>query len=164
MLVFGKITSIDEANARVKLLIPDLDDYETPGWIFVPQACTVKDKSYNIPAINTLVAAVLDDEMQDGCIIGSIYNDEDVCILGDKDIKYIIFEDGTQFKYDKTTSTCTVIASNISIQGDITLKGNLTASGDITDKVSSMQDMRDTYNSHTHTCPDGTTSTPDSSM
>ena len=102
--------------------------------------------------------------MQDGCLIGSIYNDEDVCILGDADTKYIVFEDGAQFKYDKTTSTCTVTASNINITGNVTVDGNLTPSGDITDETSSMQDMRDVYNSHTHTCPDGTTSTPANSM
>lgn len=166
MLVFGNIIAIDENSARVRLRIPDMDDYETPGWIFVPQACTVKDKSYNLPAINTLVAAVMDDEMQDGCLIGALYNDEDVCILGSENIKYIKFEDGAYFKYDKTTGFFEAKAPNkiylespiIEIKGDITNDGNFSSTGQVSDKKSSMQAMRDTYNSHTHTCPDGSTS------
>lgn len=164
MLIFGKVTAIDEENARVKLVVPDMDEWET-DWLFVPQACTVKDKSYNIPEINTLAAAILDEDMIDGCIIGALYNDVDTCILGDKNTKYIKFEDGSEFKYDKTTGICTIAAKNgFNFTGDINLDGSLTATGDISDKTSSMQDMRDIYNPHTHTCPDGTTSTPSGGM
>lgn len=163
MLIFGKVTALDEENARVKLTVPDMDEWET-DWLFVPQVCTVKDKSYSLPELNTLTAAVIDDEMIDGCILGSLYNDSDTCILGDKNVKYIKFEDGAAFQYDKSTGVCTITAGSINITGDVSITGNLTASGDITDKKSSMQDMRDVYNSHKHTCPDGTTSTPSGSM
>ncbi len=167
MLVFGNVIAIDEAKARVRLKLPDMDDYETPGWIFVPQACTVGDKSYNLPAINTLVAAVMDSEMQDGCLLGALYNDEDVCILGDKNVKYIKFEDGAYFKYDKTTGFFEGKAPNkiymeapvIELKGDVVNTGNFSSTGQVSDNKSSMQAMRDVYNSHTHTCPDGTTST-----
>ena len=168
MLVFGNVVAIDEKKARVRIRIPDMDNYETPGWIFVPQVCTVKDKSYNLPAINTLVAAVMDNEMQDGCILGALYNDEDVCILGDENIKYIKFEDGAYFKYDKTTGFMEAKspkkiyfeAPDIEIKGNVTNIGNFSSTGNITDKKSSMQDMRGIYNSHTHICPDGNTDTP----
>ena len=36
----------------------------------------------------------------DGCGLILLYNDEDVCILGDENVKYIKFEDGAYFKTD----------------------------------------------------------------
>lgn len=166
MLVFGNVIAIDEKLPRVRLRIPDMDNYETPNWIFVPQACTVKDKSYNLPAINTLVAAVMDDEMQDGCIIGALYNDEDVCILGNENLKYIAFADGGLIKYNKTESILEIaVPSEIDITvPKLTVYGDIYCKGDIYDKKSSIQAVRDIYNSHTHKCPDGTTSIAEEQM
>lgn len=172
MLVFGNVIAIDEKLPRVRLRLPDRDNYETPGWIFVPQVCTVKDKSYNMPAINTLVAAVMDDDLQDGCLIGALYNDEDVCILGDENVKYIRFEDGAFFQYDKTTGFFEAKAPNkihleapeIELKGEVTNTGNFSSTGNVSDKKSSMQAMRDIYNAHTHTCPDGKTGAPAKEM
>jgi phage gp45-like len=49
--------------------------------------------------------------------------------------------------------------------GNLEVTGNITATGDITDATSSMQSMRDTYNSHTHTGDSGgSTGAPSDSM
>ena len=100
MFVIGIVVAIDESSARVKLQIPEMDNFET-GWFFVPQACTVGDKSHNLPKSKTLVSACCSEDLQDGCIIGALYNDEDTCILGGENFKYIFFEDGTKIQYDK---------------------------------------------------------------
>lgn len=100
MFITGIVTATDESSARVKLQVPDMDNFET-GWFFVPQMCTVGDKSYNQVKTKTLVGACCSDDLQDGCIIGALYNDEDVCILGSESTKYIFFEDGTKIQYDK---------------------------------------------------------------
>ena len=99
MFITGIVTAIDESTARVKLQVPDMDNFET-GWFFVPQMCTVGDKSYNQVKTKTLVSACCSEDLQDGCITGALYNDEDVCILGGENIKYIFFEDGTKIQYD----------------------------------------------------------------
>ena len=77
---------------------------------------------------------------------------------------------GSSISADKETQPLTVMFRNIKLVGDIehsqtfTNTDGITSSGEVSDKTSSMQDMRNAYNSHTHTCPDGTTSTPNSSM
>ena len=88
MLVFGTVINIDEKLRRAKLRLPDFDDFET-DWFFIPQLCTKKDTSSTCLSLDTLCAAVCNDDMTDGCIIGAIYNDEDVVIIGDKNVKYI---------------------------------------------------------------------------
>lgn len=173
MLVFGNVIAMDEKCPRVKIKIPDMDNFET-DWIFVPQLCTVKDKSNNMYELDTLVAAILDDEMKDGVILGALYNDSDICILGDKNIKYIKFEDGTNIIYNKTEHILTadvqggiVLKSTTSIDMEapaINMNGEVVGTKNISDKNGSMQQIRDKYNSHTHTCPDGTTSSPSDKM
>ena len=163
MYVTGKISAIDDKMPRVKIDVPEFDNI-TSGWFFVPQNCTVKDKSYNTMAIDTLVAAACSDDLQDGCIIGALYNDTDVCVLSDDNVKYIFFEDGTKIKYDKNAHellinvvdkvTLNAVSSdfttNLNLVGNLNVTGNITATGDITDKAYSMAAMREQYNAHAH--------------
>lgn len=163
MFVKGIVIAIDTESPRVKLKLPDYDNFET-GWIFVPQLCTVKDKSHNQIAINTLVGACCTENLQDGCVIGALYNDEDICILSDENIKYIFFEDGTELKYDKSEHNLTInckgkvflnavqthFKTPLNITGDVIINGNITSTQEITDLTGSMTAIRNLYNSHTH--------------
>jgi len=156
MLVFG--TVIATRPHQVKLKLHEYDDFET-SWYFVPQLCTVKDKSSNSLAVNTEVAACVTEDFSDGCVIGALYNDNDVCILEDENVKLLSFEDGTIFKYDKTEHK-----HSIDVKGEIYVKAeskvifdcevemtkNLKVAKDVSDKKGTMQQMRDVYNPHTH--------------
>lgn len=164
MYITGKIAVIDNKMPRVKIEVAEYDNFLS-GWFFIPQNCTVKDKSYNTMALNTLVAAVCTDDLQDGCIIGALYNDEDVCVLSDDNKKYIFFEDGTKIMYDKSEKNLLIDAINtvnlkavqtnfkteLNINGNVNVAGDIKATGDITDKAYSMAQMRDKYDSHNHT-------------
>lgn len=164
MYVTGKIAVIDSEMPRVKIEVEEYDNFLS-GWFFVPQNCTVKDKSYNTMALNTLVAAVCTDDLQDGCVIGALYNDEDVCVLSDENKKYIFFEDGTKILYDKQEKNLLIDAVNtinlkavqtsfttdLKIKGNLDVDGDIKATGDITDKAYSMAQMRSKYGGHTHT-------------
>lgn len=164
MYITGKIIATDGTMPRVKIEVAEYDNF-TSGWLFIPQLCTVKDKAYNTMALNTLVAAVCTDDMQDGCIIGALYNDEDICIISDENKKYIFFEDGTKILYDKKEKDLLIDAINsvnlkavqtnfktdLNINGNLNVTGDIKADGDITDKAYSMAQMRNKYNSHKHT-------------
>ena len=149
MYVTGKIIAIDEKTARAKISIPEYDDI-TSGWFFIPQLCTVKDKSYSIMAINTLVGAVCCDDLSDGCIIGSLYNDEDICVIGDENQKYIFFEDGAKLKYDKLSHELTIIAQTTTMQTNLNVIGNITCSQNVSDSIGSMALIRTKHNAHIH--------------
>ena len=170
MLVFGEIIAIKGHQARLK--IPEHDNYET-DWFFVPQLCTVSDKASNVLEIGTLVGAVTTENFDDGCIIGALYNDQDICVTDDKNIKSIVFSDGTIIQYDKKEHIFTVnikeetqMASpkitvnaktsvnittpTLTLTGNLSVSGNISSGGQVSDVKSSMQDMRTTYNGHTH--------------
>ena len=156
MLVFGTVIATRPHQVRIK--IHEFDEFES-SWYFVPQMCTVKDKSSNSLAINTEVAACVTDDFEDGCIIGALYNDEDVCILEDENVKLLSFEDGTIFKYDKTEHKHTVdVKGQIYVKAtdkvifdcEVEMTKNLKVAKDVFDKKGSMQAMRDVYNPHTH--------------
>lgn len=152
MLAFGTVVNIDEKLHRVKLCLPQYDNFET-DWLFVPQLSTFKDKSSNLYPINTLCAAVCNDDMTDGCIVGAIYNDEDITVIGDENIKYIAFSDGALFQYDKENHVLDVIVpgrANIKAE-NLFVDGNIICSKDISDKNGTVQAIRDWSNKHLHT-------------
>lgn len=165
MYVIGTVIAIDDKMPRVKLKLPELDDFET-GWFFVPQMATVKDKSFNQIALNTLVGAVCTDDMQDGCIIGSLYNDEDICVLADENVKYIFFEDGAKLKYDKSSHELTIIAQTTTMQTNLNVIGNITCTQNVSDSVGSMALIRTKHNAHVHGNGNGgsNTTSPTESM
>lgn len=165
MLVFGTVINIDTKLLRAKLKLPQYDDFET-DWFFIPQLCTNKDKSSSLYSMDTLCAAVCNEDMTDGCIIGALYNDEDVNIIGDENIKYIAFSDGALFQYDKENHVLDVIIpGNVNIKADtLFIDGNIVCTKDISDKNGTIQAIRDAYNGHTHSCPDGKTSAPDAQV
>ena len=151
MLVFGTVINIDEKLRRAKLRLPEYEDFET-DWFFIPQLCTKKDKSSSCLSLDTLCAAVCNDDMTDGCIIGAIYSDEDVSIIGDENIKYIAFSDGALFQYDKEKHLLSVI-----VPGNYTLKvnklivdGDLVCTKDISDKNGTLDSVRQHSNNHAH--------------
>ena len=124
-----------------------------------------------MPAVGEQVACLMDQNSEDGVILGAIYTTEDTPIIETEKQVSANFEDGTFANVDKETQTITLSFPNIHLIGNITHEGTLsntdgiTSQADITDKTSSMQAMRDTYNEHKHTGNQGSpTSAPDKGM
>ena len=173
MLVFGEIISIKGHRAKLKLRDYDQDE---SGWFFMPQIFTKNDKASNILEIGSEVSAVTNNPHDDGCIIGALYNDEDLSVSTNRDLKIIKFSDGTTVEYDKASHTFNLtIKGSTNINSDnsvnitapkVVITGDLEVSGDVSDSKSSMQNMRNTYNAHTHGNGNNgaNTSTPDSNM
>ena len=169
MLRFGTVTSINPKTARARVQFAQ--DKMTSYWLAVLQNKTFKDKFYSMPAIGEQVACLMDENSEDGVILGAIYTVEDVPIIETEKQVSANFEDGTFANVDKETQTLTLSFPNIHLIGNITHEGTLsntagiTSSADITDKKSSMQAMRNIYNAHKHTGNQGSpTSEPDKGM
>lgn len=76
-----------------------------------------------------------------------------------------IYHHAGNFIHLKNDGTIEITASDgVDINGDVRVVGDIEATGDITDKNGSMQEMRDTYNTHTHTETGATTLAPNQSM
>lgn len=95
MLKYGKIEQIDKVNAKVRF-----DDIGTiSGWLQICQRGSYKLKTQEVPEIGTKVACLMDENLEDGCVIGAIYTDEET--LPDNDTTKIMVEYSPNF-------TCTI--------------------------------------------------------
>lgn len=169
MLKFGTVTAINPLTARARVQFAQ--DNMTSFWLPILQAKAFKDKYYVIPDVGEQVACLMDENAEDGVILGAIYTTEDTPLNTSEQEAAANFEDGSFANIDKETQTLTLSFPNIHLIGNITHEGTLsntdgiTSQADITDKTSSMQAMRDIYNDHKHTGNQGSpTSAPNKTM
>lgn len=155
MLRFGIVSQIDPINVQARVSFED--DESTSFWLPILQTKTLKDKFYAMPDIGEQVACLMDENSEDGVILGAIYSIEDVSTTQSEKQLSVKLEDGSYINADKENKTLTVAFSKMKLIGNIEHEGTFTntagikSNADITDKTSSMQAMRDTYNPHTHT-------------
>lgn len=169
MLRFGIVSQIDPINVQARVSFED--DESTSFWLPVLQTKTLKDKFYAMPDIGEQVACLMDENSEDGVILGAIYSTEDVPVVTSEKQLSLNLENNSLINIDKETNSLNITFENINLNGNINHTGKLINSdgiksnADITDKTSSMQAMRDTYNPHTHTGNQGSpTSAPNKTM
>lgn len=169
MLRFGIVSQINPVLAQARVNFGD--DDSTSFWLPILQTKTLKDKFYSIPDVGEQVACLMDENSEDGVILGAIYSTEDVPVVTSEKQISLNLENNALINIDKETNTLTITFQNINLNGNINHTGMLintdgiTSQADITDKTSSMQAMRDIYNPHTHTGNQGNpTSKPSGAM
>lgn len=154
-LYFGYVTNIDQ-NSRVCVHIPDLN--YTTGYLPCTKSHSKYDKDGSFFDINEEVALLLNNDGIDGLVIGAINTEQSPLPSSDRFKKYYIFTNGTKFEHDRQKGDTTAdIKGTLSIKtlktthdGDLYITGNIICNGDISDKKSSMQTIRDIYNTHTN--------------
>ena len=169
MLRFGIVSQINPVLAQARVNFAD--DESTSYWLPIIQSKTMKDKFFVMPDIGEQVACLMDENSEDGVILGAIYSSVDLPVgTSEKQIS-LNLENSSLINIDKETNTLTITFENINLNGNINHTGMLintdgiTSQADITDKTSSMQAMRDVYNSHSHTGNQGSpTSSPNQAM
>lgn len=143
----GKVSSIDPKNMTARVVFEDKDNMVSDDFsIIVP--FTKKDKFYSMPTINEQVLCVmLPNGTSNGYIVGSIYNEEDIPPISNKDKFHIKFEDETTIEYDKKTHTLKVDCKgdiNLFTTGKCNIKSKLYVDGDIKAKGSIIANSEET--------------------
>lgn len=166
---FGIVSQINPVLAQARVNFGD--DDSTSFWLPILQTKTLKDKFYSIPDVGEQVACLMDENSEDGVILGAIYSTEDVPVVTSEKQISLNLENNALINIDKETNTLTITFQNINLNGNINHTGilintdGITSQSDITDKKSSMQVMRDIYNPHMHTGNQGSpTSKPNKAM
>ena len=164
MLRFGIVSQIDPINVQARVSFED--DESTSFWLPVLQTKTLKDKFYAMPDIGEQVACLMDENSEDGVILGAIYSSEDVSATQSEKQLSVNLEDGSYINQTLTVAFSKMkLIGNIEHEGTFTNTAGIKSNADITDKTSSIQAMRDVYNSHTHTGNQGkATSAPNKTM
>ena len=78
-LRFGIVSQINPVSAQARVSFQD--DESTSYWLPVLQTKTFKDKFYAMPDIGEQVACLMDENSEDGVILGAIYSTEDVPVV-----------------------------------------------------------------------------------
>lgn len=116
MLRFGVITQIDESKALVRAQFTDMDGVLS-YWLSVLKQKTLKDKQYWMPDIGEHVACLIDENGEEGVVLGAIYSDADTVPVSSKDKYHVKFNDGTVIEYDRAAHKLYA-----DIKGDIDVK------------------------------------------
>lgn len=94
-------------------------------WLPVIHSKTQNDKSIFTLDIGEQVACLMDEQLNDGCIVGAVYSDVDIPPVSSPDLYRVQFKDGGAFEYNRATGNMTVIckgALNITTTGKATIK------------------------------------------
>lgn len=137
-LVSFKVGIVEESKVGWAVVrFPDLGDMLSK-WIPQVWMNTQDDKEYGTLDVGSMVKCLMDDRLEDGCILGAIYSQVDVPPTTDKDERGIKFKDGGWVKYNRATGIATVIAPTkvvldtplVHCTGDVQVDGTLTADVD----------------------------------
>ncbi len=116
MLRFGIVTHIDESKALVRVQFTDMDGVLS-YWLPVVKQKTLMDKQYWMPDIGEHVACLIDENGEEGVVLGAIYSDADAVPVSSKDKYHMKFNDGTVIEYDRAAHKLYA-----DIKGDIDVK------------------------------------------
>lgn len=152
-LRFGNISEIDPSAcyARVKFL----DDEIVSDWLQIVVMGAISNEYFHIFDINEQVACLMDDNSEEGVILGALFNDKTKPSNGGKDIVRVSFSDYSYIEYNRAShqyninvkgkiniesegetslkaQSLKVQSPTINISGEANLTGNLTVSGTVT--------------------------------
>lgn len=145
----GIVVERDPAKMRAKVHFEDEDD-TVSFWVDVVAKASGPSKSFIMPELEDEVWCALDAKGEDGCIIGSKYNDRDAPPYDGNDDVGFVFAGGS-VHLDRasgaltiqTSGTVRITAATIVLEGEVHLggeggqlvhrKGDLDSDGDAAD-------------------------------
>ncbi len=124
----GIVCKIDDKSHRLKVTIPALEDFET-AWLPYLSQNAGSNQFYCLPDEGELVAVLLDARGEGGCVLGTVYNDQDPTPASSRDIWKKTFTNGTTIEHNRKTGNLTIHTSGKVIINDSPVDVN---NGDIT--------------------------------
>jgi len=124
LLKIGIVTQLDVTKALVRVQFTDMDAVVS-YWLPVLHHKTLKDKQYWMPDVNEHVVCLLDENGEEGVVLGAIYSDADTVPVHSKDKYHLEFQDGTVIEYDRKAKRLFLDLKgdcNITIQGKAEIK------------------------------------------
>lgn len=117
MLRFGNISEIDvdKCFARVKFI----DDGIVSDFLQIIVMGAINNKYFHMLDINEQVACLMDENSEEGVILGAVFNNKTNPDGGNKDIVRIKFSDNSSIEYNRSTHEY-----NIDIKGKINIKSD----------------------------------------
>ncbi|POP43001.1 phage baseplate assembly protein V [Superficieibacter electus] len=122
----GIISDIDEAAVRVRVTLPECDNLKS-NWLPILHRNSQDNKDYWLPDIGEQVEILLDDNGEDGVVLGAVYSTVDTAPLASRDKRYVQFSDGAAFEYDRQLHQLTINGGIEKIVIDVKISTSLTS-------------------------------------
>lgn len=120
MLRFGNITEVDPAKGYARVTFTD--DGIVSDWLQFLTLGAIKDNFSHTFSINEQVACLMDENSEEGVILGAIFNDKTPPNNGGEGIFRVKFDDDSVIEYDRNSHEYTL---------DIKGKINITAQTEV---------------------------------
>lgn len=101
MIRFGQVTEVqaDKGLCRVNFKDDDIVSFLLP----VLQSYTLENKASRVFDINEYVACLMDEDCENGVVLGAVYNTGNSPTGATSDKLRVLFKDGALFEYDRAT-------------------------------------------------------------
>ena len=119
----GIVSAIDPKSHKVRCKIPALEDLET-AWLSFLTPNAGGNQFYCLPDVGELVAILLDARGEGGCVLGAIYNEQDLTPVANSDIWLKKFKNGTTIAHDRKSGDLTIHTSGKVIVTDCEVEVN----------------------------------------
>ena len=106
----GIVSAIDPKSHKVRCKIPALEDLET-AWLSFLTPNAGGNQFYCLPDVGELVAILLDSRGESGCVLGTIYNEQDPTPVQNGEIWLKKFKNGTTIQHDRKSGHLTIHTS-----------------------------------------------------
>jgi len=100
-LKFGIVSQVDESRGLARVRFGDNEGLES-YWLHVLAAATMRNKVYQLPDVGEGVACHVDEQCENGVILGALYSKQDIPPVSDVNKFHVRFDDGTWLEYDRT--------------------------------------------------------------
>lgn len=146
MLRFGNITEVDPAKGYARVTFTD--DGIVSDWLQFLTMGAITDNFSHTFNINEQVACLMDENSEEGVILGAIFNDKTPPNNSGSGIFRVKFEDNSVIEYDRNTheykldiqgkinitafTEANITAPVINLNGAVAVTGAITVSGTIT--------------------------------
>lgn len=98
----GIVIEVSAERARARVKFPDRDSES--GWLEVLQQGAGQTEGYWLPDPDELVACLMDERDEAGCILGSVYTQKHLPPNPSQDVRRVTFPDGVVVEYDRAAS------------------------------------------------------------
>ncbi len=107
MYLVGIINALDPSAMKARVKFPDKEGLVS-AWLPVVTTFAQENRSYRMPDTGEQVACLMDDNLEAGCIVGSIYGGSEKPPETSADVLAVHFSDGTVIRHDRKEKTLTV--------------------------------------------------------
>lgn len=111
MIRFGVVSEVDAETCRVRVRFDDLDGVVSQ-FLPVLVSKSKKDRYYHLPDLEEHVAVALDENGEDGVVLGAVYSEPEPPPVTSGDKAHVTFEDGSSVEFDRASGVLKVDAKS----------------------------------------------------